>query len=145
MNFFDLNILVYAHREDSPRHEVIKDWLTNEIYSDTLWAISPIILSGFIRVVTHPRIFKTPTPLNLALDYVDSLLSFSNCILIYPGERHWGIFIELCKKSLATGNLIPDAYLAALAIESGTVWITTDSDFARFPSLQWQNPLHVTK
>ena len=108
MNLFDVNILVYAHRQDTPRHREIESWFNDEVNSDSLWALSPIVLSGFIRIVTHPRIFKTPTPLNLALEYVNSLKLFENCVLINPGERHWEIFVDLCNKSLSTGNLIPD-------------------------------------
>lgn len=58
-----------------------------------------------------------------------------------PGERHWEIFTRLCRSARARGNLVPDAYLAALAIESGTEWITTDRDYARFPGLRWRHPL----
>ncbi|MEK7270556.1 MAG: PIN domain-containing protein, partial [Planctomycetota bacterium] len=64
-----------------------------------------------------------------------------NCVLLSPGKRHWDIFSGLCRKAGAKGNLIADAYLAALAIETGSEWITTDRDFARFPGLKWRHPL----
>ncbi len=142
MNLLDVNILVHAHRLDSDRNPELRKWLENETNKEGPWALSEIVLSGFLRIVTHRRIFKTPTPLEVAIKFIDSLVSRPNCILVKPGDRHWEIFMNLCKKSQATGNLIPDAYLAALAIESGCVWVTTDSDFARFPSLKWINPLH---
>jgi hypothetical protein len=66
-------------------------------------------------------------------------------VTLVPGERHWDIFQRLCREANAKGNLIPDAYLAALAIESGAEWITTDRDYARFPGLRWRHPLSVNR
>jgi toxin-antitoxin system PIN domain toxin len=100
------------------------------------------VVSGFIRIVTHPRIFTVPTPLDAALDFTARLKAHDNCLLVEPGTRHWDIFVDLCRSSGARGNLVPDAYLAALAIESGCEWITTDRDFARFPGLRWRHPLN---
>jgi len=62
------------------------------------------------------------------------------CMVVSPGRRHWEIFTELCKAAAAKGNLVTDAYFAALAIESGSEWITADRDFARFPDLKWRHP-----
>jgi toxin-antitoxin system PIN domain toxin len=98
-------------------------------------------LSAFMRIVTHPRIFRTPTPLQEALRAVSTLRGQPNCVPISPGPRHWEIFADLCRKAEARGNLVPDAYLAALAIESGCEWITTDRDYSRFPGLRWRHPL----
>ena len=67
----------------------------------------------------------------------------NNAVTLAPGERHWDIFQRLCREANAKGNLIPDAYLAALAIESGAEWITTDRDYARFPGLRWRHPLNA--
>jgi toxin-antitoxin system PIN domain toxin len=97
-------------------------------------------LSGFLRIVTHPRIFKPPTPLDIAVDFVAALRSQPNCVLLAPGPRHWTIFLQLCRSAQAHGNLIPDAYIAALAIESGSELISTDRDFSRFAGLQWRPP-----
>jgi uncharacterized protein len=100
------------------------------------------VLSGFLRIVTHPRIFHDTTSLKVALGFIEEIRERPNCVLISPGARHWEIFINLCKSSGARGNLIPDAYLAALAIESGTEWITSDRDYARFTGLRWRHPLY---
>lgn len=99
------------------------------------------MLSGFIRVATHPRVFDPPAPLGRALEFTDALRAAPGVVIVTPGERHWEIFERLCTGSGARGNLVADAYLAALAIEAGCEWITTDRDFARFPGLRWRHPL----
>lgn len=134
-------ILVDAHRVDTTGHERYRDWLTGVLSSDAAYGMSDLLLSGFLRVVTHPRIFQEPTPLEVALTFVREVRDRPNCVLVSPGARHWDIFTNLCNVAGARGNLIPDAYLAALAIESGTEWVTTDRDYARFPDLRWRHPL----
>ncbi len=99
-----------------------------------------VVFSGFLRVVTHPRIFSPPTPLVQALALVEALRSRPNFVPVAPGSRHWDLFVRLCGDANAKGPLVPDAYLAALAIESGCEWITADRDFARFPGLRWRHP-----
>ena len=136
----DVNILVYAHREDSTDHTAYREWLESVITSDQVYGIADIVLSGFLRIVTHPRIFNPPSSMEQALSFIADVRDQQNCILISPGPRHWGIFEKLCRTTGVKGNLIPDAYLAALAIESGCEWITTDRDYARFPQLSWRHP-----
>ena len=94
-----------------------------------------------LRVVTHPRVFSTPTPLDAALEFVEALRARPNCVEITPGPRHWKIFADLCRATGAMGNEIPGAYHAALAIESGSEWITTDRGFSRYEGLRWSHPL----
>ena len=103
--------------------------------------MADLVLSGFLRVVTHPRIFNPPSEFAAALAFVDEVRRQPNCVHISPGPRHWEIFARLCQNAGAKGNLVPDAYLAALAIESGSRGITTDRDFSRFPGLNWRQPL----
>jgi len=136
----DVNILVYAHREESPGHPRFSAWLEDLINGDETFGVSELVCSGFLRVVTHPRIFVRPTELEDALAFVGAIRSQPNCAVITPGPRHWQIFSDLCTRSRARGALIPDAYFAALAIESGSEWITSDGDFARFPGLRWRRP-----
>ena len=99
------------------------------------------MLSGSIRVLTHPRVFKVPTPLSTALQFVEDLRLRETVTVLSPGEQHWSLFLSLCRRAEARGNLIPDAYHAALAIEHGCEWITLDRGFARYPGLVWRNPL----
>jgi len=141
MQLVDVNVLVYAHREDAPDHERYRVWLETWLDSDTAFGLSDLVLSGLIRVVTHPRVFNKPTPIDVALEFVDALRSRPNCVPVAPGRRHWEIFARLCTAAGVKGNLVPDAYLAALAIESGSEWITTDRDYSRFPGLKWRHPL----
>ena len=136
----DVNILVYAHREDSPHHAQSLAWLENLINSDEAFAMSELMLSGFLRIVTHPKIFNPPSTLQTALTFVDQIRRQANCVIVSPQERHWEIFSNMCKQANAKGNLIPDAYYAALAIETGSEWITTDQDFSRFKGLRWSVP-----
>lgn len=112
-----------------------------QIAGATPFGFSEQVGAGFLRVVTHPRVFDPPAPVERALDFLDSVRGQPNCVIIRPGGRHWLIFTDLCRKVQAKGNLVPDAYLAALAIESGSEWITTDRDYTRFPGLKWRHPL----
>lgn len=137
----DVNVLVYAHRADAPNHAAYRHWLEDVINGDHAYGMADIILSGFLRIVTHPRIFDPPSELGVALAFANQVRNQPNCVPITPGPRHWNIFTSLCERAGVKGNLIPDAYLAALAIESGCEWITTDRDFSRFPELKWRHPL----
>lgn len=136
----DVNVLVYAHRADAPNHAAYRRWLEEVINSDRAYGLSDVVLSGFLRIVTHPRIFAPPSDVVTALGFANQLRNQPNCVLISPGARHWAIFTNLCEQANVKGNLIPDAFLAALAIESGSEWITTDRDFSRFPDLKWRHP-----
>ena len=137
----DVNVLVYAFRQELPEHEACRRWLQAAVQADEAYGLFDLVLSGFVRVVTHPRVFKTPTPLEAALDFVDVVRTRPNCVLVQPGGRHWGIFERLCRESRARGNLVADAYLAALAIESGCEWVTTDRDYSGFAGLRVHSPL----
>jgi len=141
MVLIDVNVLVYAFREASPDHGSYLRWLEACINSDQPYALADIVLSGFLRIATHPKIFNPPSALGPALKFVDGLRQQPNCLAAVPGARHWDIFTRLCRAANAKGNLIADAYVAALAIESGCECITTDRDFSRFPGLRWRHPL----
>ncbi len=137
----DVNVLVYAHRVDAPKHTAYREWLEGVINSDQAYGLADLVLSGFLRIVTHPRVFARPSGLDQALAFVTEIRDQPNCVPVGPGPRHWDIFVRLCRTATVKGNLVPDAYLAALAIESGSEWITTDRDFSRFPQLLWRHPL----
>jgi uncharacterized protein len=136
-----VNVLVYAHRKDTPEHEQIGAWLERAVNASAPFGLSTLVLSGMLRIVTHPRVFAQPTPIATAVKFVESLRARPNCVEVRPGARHWDIFADLCRVTGATGNLVPDAYLAALAIESGSEWVTTDGGFARYSGLRWLHPL----
>ncbi len=137
----DVNVLVYAHRQDAPGHAAMRGWLEEILNGDQAYGYSSLVLAGFIRVVTHLRTFNPPSPPDAAIAFAQAVRGQPNAVSIQPGPRHWEIFTSLCKTANAKGNLVPDAYLAALAIESGSEWITTDRDYSRFPGLKWRHPL----
>ncbi len=141
MKLLAVNILVHAHREDSERHREMREWLETALDQPEGVAVSDLALSGCLRVITHPKVFKQPTPLPVALQFIESLRNLDNLRVIAPGEKHWAIFVGLCRKAEARGNLVPDAYLAALAVETGCEWITLDRGFARFQGLRLVHPL----
>jgi len=136
-----VNVLVYAHREDVAHHAECRSWLEKVINGDESFGLSELVMSGFVRVVTHPKVFNKPSSVADALEFCEQLRGRPNRVPVAPGPRHWDIFRALCVAAGAKGNLVPDAYFAALAIESGCEWVTTDRDFSRFKALRWRNPL----
>ena len=136
MVLLDVNVLVYAHREDSPHHSQYLPWVEHLVNSDQAYGLSDLVLSGFLRVVTHPKVFTVPSSMKKALTFAQELRDQPNCTIISPGPRHWEIFAKLCRTADIKGNLVPDAFLAALAIESGSEWVTADRDYHRFPDLK---------
>jgi len=136
----DVNVLLYAFRADYRDHSRYRDWLQESVSGPEPFGISTLVLSAFIRIVTHPRIHIEPSPRDAAIEFTDRLLQQTASVTVSPGAEHWLIFIKLCNQSRAVGNLVADAYLAALAIESGSEWVTTDRDYSRFPRLRWRHP-----
>lgn len=141
MILLDVNILIQAHREDADSHEAINTWLHQKLREPSGVAVSELVLSGCLRIITHSRVFNQPTPLKSALEFVEDFRSRPQVHIMEPGENHWQIFVELCRRDDARGNLVPDAYHAALAIETGSEWASLDRGFSRFQGLKWQNPL----
>jgi hypothetical protein len=136
----DVNVLVYAARDDAPRHHEYRAWVVDAMHGPEAVGLSELVLSGVVRVLTHPRVFSPPMSVADALAYVDALRAQPRAVILRPGERHWSIFRALCQDGDARGNLVADAYHAALAIEAGAEFVTTDRDFARFPGLRWRVP-----
>jgi hypothetical protein len=137
----DVNVLLYAFRRDSLRHAEYRGWLEQIVNADAAYGISPQTLASVIRISTHPRIYVRPSRLNEAEAFCRALLEPAHCTIVEPGPRHWSIFLKLCAQASATGNLVQDAWFAALAVESGCEWITTDRDYAKFSDLRWRVPL----
>ena len=141
MTLADVNVLIYAFRTDTAHHAVCKPWLNRLILGDARFGVSPRVLSAVVRITTNPRIFKLPSEISEALSYCDNLLHQPHCEIVQPGERHWTIFSRLCIATGTRGPRIIDAWFAALAIEHGCTWITFDRDYARFPELDWREPV----
>lgn len=141
MKGVDVNVLLYALREESDRHAKFRAWLVDAVSGDEPVALFEPVLAAVFRIATHPSIYRTPTPRGIVESFLDALMAGSAVIAVRAGERHFGIFRELCRRVDCRGNLVQDAYLAALALEHGCTWFTTDRDFARFPGLVWSHPL----
>ena len=137
----DVNVLLHAHKEDSPGHKVLRPWLLDALNDDVPFGVSDLVLSAMVRIATNRRVFDPPSTLPEALAFAQVIRESDNAVPVQPGRRHWELFARLCRQAGATANLVPDAYLAALAVEHGCEWITTDRGFARFPGLRWRNPL----
>ena len=103
--------------------------------------VTDLVLSGCLRVITHPKIFRTPTPVRAALDFVEDFRSRDDVHLFAAGPDHWQFFTDLCPKVGARGNVLPDASHAAIAMEFGCEWLSLDRGFSRFPGLRWRHPL----
>lgn len=134
----DVNVYVQAFRSDAGDHARCRAWLDAVVNGPSRYGVSPQALSGLLRIATNPRAFAQPSSLAEALRFCDAVLAGPNCVEVSPGDRHWGIFRQLCVDAAARGNVVPDAWFAALAIEWGCEWITLDRGFSRFAGLQWK-------
>ena len=137
----DVNVLVYAFRTDAPEHDAYASWLNGALRTDRI-GVADTILSGFMRVVTHPRIYAEPTPANAALSYVRHLLNAPNTDWLQQGPSAWEKFDALASDDAAVrGNLVPDAHIAALCLANRARLATRDRGFARFDGLKWFDPV----
>lgn len=141
MRLPDVNVLIYAHREDAERHREYRNWLATQLTGESNFGFSEMILAAVVRIVTNKQIYAHPSSLQHAMRFVNLIRESPHSVRVGAGERHWSIFSQLCSTLKATGNLVTDCYHAALAIEHGCEWVTTDRHFARFPGLRWRHPL----
>jgi len=138
----DVNVLIYAHVEDATSdHHRYADWLVRMATGPEPFALSVLVLSGFLRIVTNARVFDPPSTLDTAFAFVSSLTERPTARVVGPGPDHMVILERLCRIAGATGKLVADAQHAAVALEHGCTMVSTDSDFGRFPELRWQHPL----
>lgn len=137
----DVNVLVHAFNADDPQHEPYREWLETAAAGPEPVGLASVVASGFIRVVTHPKVLSEPLGVVDALDLVAALRAAPAVVPLDPGPRHWELFDDLCRRTGARGNAVPDAFLAALAIEHGCEWVTADRGFARYPRLRLRHPI----
>lgn len=137
----DVNILVYAHRDDESVHAPYAEWLQHLVTSPEPFATSVLVAVGFVRIVTNSRIYESPTPLPLALGFVEQLISRPGCRQVLPANDHLRDVARLCRETGATGKRVADAQHAAIAIAEGCTWVTRDGDFSAFAphGLHWQH------
>jgi uncharacterized protein len=138
----DTNLLVYAHREDSPWHEQAAARLAELAEGAAPWAIPAACLHEFLAIVTHPRIYRPPTPLPLAFDQVEAWRESPSLVVLTETEGYWSVLRRALERSKAVGPTIHDARVATLCLHHGVreLW-TADRDFSRFPDLGVRNPL----
>jgi toxin-antitoxin system PIN domain toxin len=141
----DVNVLVYAHRAESPDHLRYAQWLTDLASGSEPFGLSDLVCSAFLRIVTIPSLWTPPTELPAGAAFLRNLRARSTCRPLRPGPESWDIFLRLCEQADARGKLVADAYHAALAIEHGCELVTADADFARFRGLRWRHPLQAAR
>jgi hypothetical protein len=141
MILVDANLLIYAWDRGAPLHKAAVRWLDTKLSESARVGLPWECLLAFMRVVTSPRIYQRPAPVKLAWGQVEHWLSARNAWVPLPGNRHQEILGRLLIRLGGGAKLIPDAHLAALAIEHGLDLCSTDGDFARFEGLRWVNPL----
>ena len=141
MILVDANLLIYAHVKSFPQHARARKWLDARLSGSAQVGLPWPSLLGFLRLVTNRRVFERPEATGYAWRQV---LAWLECDVVWipqPTDRHRDVLGRLLAKVNVAANLIPDAHLAALAIEHGLTLCSTDGDFARFPDLRWQDPL----
>lgn len=141
MILLDANLLVYAHVTSLTQHHAARSWLDSRLNGPTPVGLPWPTLLSFVRLVSNPRIFERPQPISKAWKQVDDWLTCPVAWIPQPTERHREILGSFLTDTLGRSNLVPDAHLAALAIEHGLTLCSTDRDFARFPNLRWEDPL----
>ena len=144
MNLVDVNILLYASNAESERYAAARDWLDAQLNGSARVGLPWASLISFLRLSTNPRIFPKPLPIGLAWQQVTHWLSAECAWTPTPTERHAEVLGNLLALPGVNSNLVPDAHLAALAIEHGLTLCSSDGDFARFPGLRWLDPLAAT-
>jgi hypothetical protein len=138
----DTNLLVYAHRRESQWHEEAK-WLIGGLaQGHSPWAIPWPCIHEFLSVATHPRVFRPPTPLEVALDQVEAWMQSPTLVLLAEGATYWPHLRDLLTAARVAGPRVHDARVAAICLFHGVteLW-SADRDFSRFPGLRTRNPL----
>lgn len=142
--FLDVNILLYACRDDIPQHLRIKAWLENRLQDPSIsFAVPSPVLSSFLRIATHPKIFKPPFALKDALYFLTALLNYSNVHVIESTPVQWQRFTALCQEMAIQGNMIQDVYLASFIATPEDTWVSCDQDYSLIPRVVCLNPLSI--
>jgi uncharacterized protein len=141
MTLIDANLLLYAIDAEAPRHAAARRWLDDELSRAAPTGFAWIALLAFLRVSTHPRVYRRPLDAAEALAHIDGWLAQPGSFVLAPGRRHASLLRQLLEPRGTAANLTSDAHLAAIAIEHGAVLCSADRDFARFEGLRWLDPL----
>jgi toxin-antitoxin system PIN domain toxin len=139
----DANVLLYARNDADPRHPRARDWLEAALNGTTRVGLSWWTLAAFLRIATNGRAFPSPLSPDEAAAQVEAWLDAPCAWMPQPSPRYGGVLLALIRDHDVRGPLVTDAQLAALAIDHGVPVVSTDADFARFPNVEWFNPLHT--
>jgi toxin-antitoxin system PIN domain toxin len=137
----DINLLLYATFSTYKQHPKANQWWNSILSGSQNVSLSHVVVLGFIRIATHPKVFSSPLTLNQAIDVVDGWLKQPNVELIAPSPHHWENLKKMLIAGDSGGNLVTDAHIAALAADYGLIIYSNDTDFARFSGIKWVNPL----
>ena len=141
MRIVDLNVLLYATNRDAAQHDVVRAWWERAINDEDSVGLPWVVLLGFLRLATNPRVFPHPLAPDGAAARLDTWLSQENVRVVREKDDHWETLRALLRDTGTAGNLTTDAHLAARALTHDAVLISCDADFARFKGLRWENPL----
>lgn len=141
MILVDANLLVYAANRAAAEHDAARRWLDQQLTGTARVGLPWPSLLAFVRLVSNPLVVRNAVSVEAAWSQARAWLGNESAWTPVPTERHAEIFGDLCRLPLMTARLVPDAHLAALAIEHGLMLCSTDGDFAKFPGLTWENPL----
>ncbi len=141
MRLIDANLLLYAEDSRCGQHATAKAWWDQQLSGSDPVCLSWTVLTAFIRIGTNPRVYERPLTVDESYSRIASWLAQPCVRIVHATSRHLEVFQTMLESGQASANLVPDAHLAALAIEHGCVLCSTDADFARFPELTWHDPL----
>jgi toxin-antitoxin system PIN domain toxin len=133
----DVNVLLAGFRADHIHHQPARTFLEAARPEPFTLGLSDVALSSVVRLATNPRVFVQPDTVHVVLEYIDALLE-PPVQVVRAGAAHWPRFADLCRQLNLRGNLVPDAYLAALAFEQRAELVTFDRGFGRYPRLRWR-------
>lgn len=143
MTLIDANILLYAANRSAPEHPTAREWFDRQLSGTARVGLPWPSLLAFVRLATNPLVLSRPASIAQAWGQVEEWLGADVAWVPTPGERHRTVMAGYCQSSWMTSRLVPDAHLAALAVEHGLRLCSSDADFARFPGVDWFNPLAV--
>ena len=140
MLLLDVTIVLAAHRDDHPHHAQVRRWFDQMLTGEQRFAVPALVWAAFLRLATNRRIFEVPTPRPEAFAFIDATCAQPQHLTVGPGPRHLTLLRSLCDEADASGDLIADAVIAAVAAEHGCQVVTLDRDFARFSSVRHTRP-----
>lgn len=140
MRLLDVNILLAAAIDDHQLHDRVRPWFDGVVAGPGAFGVPTLAWSGLFRLATNRRVFAHPADLGELIAFAEATRRQPNHRHAEPGERHWQLFVRLCRDGGASGNLLPDAYFAAIAMEHGATWVTLDRGFRRWPGVEVEIP-----